>query len=131
MESSSNTSPKTRRKKNAGKYCFFASGVIKIDYRFAGYPDIRKFADEWAKEPNFRTIIIRYVSERNLGIQFLYLDTETDYPEAKKKFDKLFEMREEAFNEVYAIDVDMQGFGDCSQREDFIIVHKPLQTEEK
>lgn len=127
MKNSSTSSASGR--KNSAKYCFFASGVIKLDYKVAGYPEIRKFADKWAKEPNFKTIIIRYVSERNLGIQFVYIDTETEYPEANKKFSKLFDMHKEAFDNVYAIDVDRQGFGNCNELNDLIIVHKALQKE--
>ena len=53
-------------------YC--VSGVIKFDYKSAGYRDLLQVAHELRKDPYFQQIIIRFVSEKNLGIQFLYIN---------------------------------------------------------
>lgn len=50
----------------------FVCGVIKVDYKVAGYRDLMKVAQEWAQDENFYELIVRTVSERNFGIQFTY-----------------------------------------------------------
>lgn len=51
----------------------FSLGVFKIDHMAAGFPDLRKIAEEWSKDENFKELIIRGVSETNYGIQFIYI----------------------------------------------------------
>lgn len=57
--------------KQTHKY-YFAAGVFKIDYRAAGYAQLREIAEEWAKDPNFYLLMVRGVSEKNFGIEFIY-----------------------------------------------------------
>jgi len=67
---------------------FYAAGVFKIDARSAGYPDLLKIAQEWAKDENFYEIIVRGVSEKNFGIQFVYianLEEDSNHPIKKYK----------------------------------------------
>jgi hypothetical protein len=50
----------------------FVCGVVKFDYKVAGYPDLLKVAQEWAKDEDFYEIIVRSVSDKNFGIHFTY-----------------------------------------------------------
>lgn len=50
----------------------FVSGVIKFDFKVAGFPDILKIAHEWAKDENFYEIQVRSISDKNFGLQFNY-----------------------------------------------------------
>lgn len=50
----------------------FVCGVIKFDYKVAGFPDILEVAREWAKDENFYEIVVRSVSDKNFGIHFTY-----------------------------------------------------------
>lgn len=59
-------------KKDAKTY-YFAAGVFKFDHMAAGFPDLRKIAQDWAEEDeHFVQLIIRGVSETNYGIDFAY-----------------------------------------------------------
>lgn len=55
---------------------YFAAGVFKIDFRAAGYPDLLAIAREWRNDPNFHELVIRSVSDKNFGIQFVYISTD-------------------------------------------------------
>lgn len=47
-------------------------GVVKFDWKVAGFPQVKAIAEEWAKDPDFAQIIVRHVSAENWGIQFIY-----------------------------------------------------------
>ncbi|WKZ31131.1 MAG: hypothetical protein QY318_04835 [Candidatus Dojkabacteria bacterium] len=50
----------------------FVCGVIKFDYKVAGFRDLITVAQEWAKDENFYELIVRSVSDKNFGLQFTY-----------------------------------------------------------
>ncbi|MFN7160580.1 MAG: hypothetical protein ACK4NC_03145 [Candidatus Gracilibacteria bacterium] len=64
-------------------FYYFAVGVLKIDYRTAGYAEIRKVAQEWAQHKEFKQIIVRKVSQDNYGIQFVYMSYDPLCPRIK------------------------------------------------
>lgn len=57
--------------KSNTKYTLVA-GVVKFAYKKAGYPEVSKIAEEWKKDDCFYEVIVRFVSETSLGIQFVY-----------------------------------------------------------
>lgn len=61
-------------------YFYLAIGVFKVDYKCAGYPDVRKVAEEWKEQKGFYSLFIRKVSKDNYGIQFVYLSKDPDAP---------------------------------------------------
>ena len=85
---------------NPKSVCFVASGVFKLDYKVAGYPDLKKVAPEWAKNPCFYGLIVRKVSESNFGIQFVYLSESPCKGKMKEYRNEL----ENRFGKVYAVD---------------------------
>ncbi len=54
------------------KKCYYASGVFKVDYRSAGYKDLKELAQKWAKDENFYFLEVRKVSNNNWWFQFVY-----------------------------------------------------------
>lgn len=80
-----------------------AIGVIKISYKKAGYPDIKKIADQWAQNPDFYQIIIRKVSQDDFGIQFIYFSEKID----EDKFSTFFRSTfvEPIKDLIYAYDI--------------------------
>lgn len=50
----------------------FVSGVLKFDFKVAGFPDLLKVAQDWAKDENFYELQVRSVSDKNFGLQFNY-----------------------------------------------------------
>lgn len=54
-------------------FYYFVIGVLKVDYRTAGYAELRKVAEEWALHKEFRQLLVRKVSQDNYGIQFIYM----------------------------------------------------------
>lgn len=69
----------------------FAVGILKIDYKTAGYAEIRKVAAEWAATKGFKQVIVRKVSKDNYGIQFIYLTFDSDAPRIRFFRDTLAE----------------------------------------
>ena len=58
---------------NNSRY-YYVAGVIKFRDRKAGYPDVKKIAQEWVdKDPNFKQVLVRLVSQSSWGIQFVYI----------------------------------------------------------
>jgi len=84
----------------SGKPAYLAAGVFKLDYRVAGYPELKRLAHEWAKDADFHELIVRHVSDTNFGIQFVYI---SDRPQRGKVKEWRQEL-EEKFGKVYAID---------------------------
>lgn len=58
---------------SASKSYRYTAGVVKLDEMSAGYPDLISVANGWAQDPNFYEIIVRKVSETNVGIQFVHI----------------------------------------------------------
>jgi len=56
------------------------AGVIKFPHKKHGYPQIMDIAQKWAKDPNFTFIMVRSVSPKDFGIQFVYKASEGDGP---------------------------------------------------
>lgn len=80
--------------KGATQGYLYAEGVLKFDYKAAGFPDLKAIAAEWAKDPNFYHISIRYVSTNNLGIDFLYFGERDDKKSTfREKFVDSIKMR--------------------------------------
>lgn len=55
----------------AETYCC-AIGVIKFSQEKAGYPDVKKVANAWVNDKNFKQVILRKVSKDDYGIQFIF-----------------------------------------------------------
>jgi hypothetical protein len=79
---------------------YFAAGVLKLDYKVAGFRDLKRLAQEWAKDPGFHEIIVRHVSETNCGIQFVYFSDSAQ----KGNVRRLREEVEKKIGRVYAVD---------------------------
>ena len=47
-------------------------GVIKFDYKVAGFPEVMRIAKEWSEIDGFYELMVRKVSKDNFGIQFIY-----------------------------------------------------------
>jgi hypothetical protein len=94
------------------KTVYFVAGVYKFDFKVAGYPDLKKVAQKWAQDPNFQEVIVRFVSEDNQGIQFVYLAIEdgesTESP--KDKFKPYYEDVSKIGNGPYAYDVQFRSY---------------------
>lgn len=103
---------------------YFAAGVFKIDFRVAGFPDLLKVAQEWAKDLNFHELIIRGVSDKNFGIQFVYIAQNlNDRPVIYLKNDLI-----QRFGKgLYAIDYEESTSSDLDKSNpyDCIVVMKP------
>ncbi len=110
-----------------GKSFFAAIGVVKIDYSIAGFPELKKFAEEWAKEQNFRTIIVRKVSPDNWGIQFVYIDKDSEGTEGKKKWEGYFQQLNKVFKIVYAYDIDEGIYDDFERLKSQFVVNRPIE----
>lgn len=123
------------KEKTQNKY-YFAAGVFKIDYRAAGYAELRKIAEEWAKDSNFYLLMVRGVSEKNFGIEFIYWakvnDSETfeDFEGIKKYKNQLLEKygRNEEKPGFYAWDYESGHYETDSemQKPESVVVYKPL-----
>lgn len=85
---------------------YLSAGVFKLDFRFAGYPDIKRITSEWAEDSNFTQIIIRKVSKNNLGIHFVYFTDNFDYSDKTTPIMKYKKQLQTQFGEgLYAWDV--------------------------
>ena len=111
--------------KDSPHHCF-VSGVIKVDYKLAGWPDLMKVAREWANDPNFYEIIVRSVSETNFGIQFTYYSS-NGVPKGKSR--ELIDDVAKRFGKVYAFDVS-EVTSNCDDRSvtDGVVVLKALSA---
>lgn len=110
-----------------GKTFFAAIGVVKIDYSIAGFPELKKFAKEWAKDQNFRTIIVRKVSPDNWGIQLVYIDKDSDGREGKDKWEKYFNQLNEVFKVIYAYDIDEGIYDDFERLKQQFAANRPIE----
>lgn len=68
MSDPKNTNPKKGKEKKV----LYSMGVIKFDYKVAGFPEVMRIAKEWAKIDGFYELMVRKVSKDNFGIQFIY-----------------------------------------------------------
>ena len=84
----------------SGKPAYLAAGVFKLDYRAAGYPELKRLAQEWAQDADFHELIVRHVSEANFGIQFVYISDRPQRGKVKQWRQEL----EKRFGKVYAVD---------------------------
>lgn len=64
---------KTNSKKVKEKETQYSMGVIKFDYKVAGFPEVMKIAKEWSDIDGFYELMVRKVSKDNFGIQFIYV----------------------------------------------------------
>lgn len=62
-----------------------AAGVVKFNYKKAGYPDVYKIAEKWARTPGFIQVLIRPTSEISFGIQFVFVASKKEFT-----FDKFY-----------------------------------------
>lgn len=88
----------------------YSAGVVKIDEMAAGYPDLIKVANQWASDENFYEIIVRKVSETNVGIQFVHIVNLTMEEQKFDFFKEYVVPLQEQFGYgkggVYAYDID-------------------------
>ena len=104
---------------------YFAAGVFKLDYKVAGYPELKRLAQEWAKDSNFHELLVRHVSESNFGIQFVYVSNQ----ECRSLVKQLREELEHRFGKVYAIDCEeLTASRSGSNLCDGVVVLKPLSS---
>lgn len=85
------------------KFVYTAIGVFKVDYTVTGYAQLRQLAEEWAeRDENFYELSVRNVSEKNYGIQFVYIakNVGRDFRIIKEYKAEL----EEKIGEIYAVD---------------------------
>ena len=87
-------------KQASGKPVYLAAGVFKLDRR-VGYQELKKVAEEWAKDQGFRELIVRHVSETNFGIQFVYVSDQPQHPGKVKQLEDELETR---FGKLYGAD---------------------------
>ena len=110
------------------KELYGATGVIKFDFKVAGYKDLLKVAKKLAEDDWFQQIIIRSVSEKNLGIQFLYLkEFEREQLPTGKTFSYLLELRDEFGDWLYARDVECGNLSNETIK-DYIIISKDISS---
>lgn len=50
----------------SSKNFYYVAGVIKFDYKVAGYKDLIQIVQNRKENESFKQIIIRFVSETNL-----------------------------------------------------------------
>lgn len=108
---------------------YVAAGVFKIDYMSAGFPELKKIAQEWAKDSNFYELIIRGVSEKNYGIQFVYISDNARDENIKKYKNELIEKFGREKGGLYAWDYN-EGTYESDEDEpklDEIVVLKGLK----
>jgi hypothetical protein len=103
--------------------CTLVAGVFKFDFKVAGWPELMKVARDWAQDPHFHEIIVRHVSETNLGLQFVYLSQENN----EHKFDELKKDLTERVGKVYAWDVNTITRDTPEEVLEHIVVLKGLQ----
>ena len=65
-------------------FYYFAAGVFIINHRAADLPDLLAVAREWLGNDNFCELVVRRVSERDCGIQFVYMSTDYGCTRIKK-----------------------------------------------
>ena len=87
----------TKNKTNENALVTIA-GVIKFDHRKFGYPQIAELAKKWAKDNNFVTIIIRAVSQKNYGIQFVFQSKDISFKQFYDKYIKPVKQYEYAYD---------------------------------
>lgn len=112
----------SQKPKNPLRY-YLSCGVIKFDYKAAGYPDVMKIAREWAQDENFHELIVRKVSEENFGIQFVYAaeNSKTYVVEDLRK-----ELVKRFGKGIYAWDIEESTKDSFEDGFDSILVLRPL-----
>lgn len=110
-----------------GKNIFAAIGVVAIDYSIAGFPELKKFAEKWAADKNFKTIIVRKVSPDNWGIQFVYIDKDSQGREGKEKWEQYFKQLEKEFKIIYAYDIDEGIYDNFDRLKQQFVVNLPIE----
>lgn len=105
-------------------FYYFAVGVLKVDYRTAGYAELRKVAQEWAQHKEFKQIIVRKVSQDNYGIQFVYFSYDPLCVRIRTFRDNL----KEKFGEgLYAHDYqEASGDEGVDRIKDMIVIDSPI-----
>ena len=109
----------------------YVIGVYKYDEKIAGYKDLKKLADELAKNSSFKQIVLRHVSESNWGIHFTFISNTLD---EFSKYKDLIQNNSDL--KPYAWDIQHSNFvsdtikGLKEKISENILVHKPLEIEE-
>ncbi len=107
---------------------FLCIGVIKLDYKVAGYPDLVRFAKKWVGEASFVQLIVRKVSSSNFGYQFVYLDNESkSSKEGERKWKEVYDLVVKEFGSVYANDYEYTSLDNEHKLEDYFIVNKAIE----
>ena len=78
------------------KYC--SAGVFKLDIEQVGFDELKKIAKEWSSDKCFHELIVRKVSDKDYGIQFVYISDDLST-------DKIVEY-EKKLNSKYKVSVD-------------------------
>ncbi len=90
---------------------YFASGVWKLAIEKASFKDLKSMAQKWAQDPCFYELIIRKVSDKDFGIQFVYVAKGEDHKNISE-YER--ELREE-FGDVKAVDLCERTSNDPSE----------------
>ncbi len=79
------------------------AGVVKFNYKKAGYPDVYKIAEKWANTPGFIQVLVRPTSVVSFGIQFVFVANKKEF--TFNKFHKTYiaPLRKQGL--IYAEDV--------------------------
>ena len=92
-------------------------GLIGVSCRAAGYQDLLRFAEELAADASFRELLVRHVSQKEYGVQFVYVGTDVDrefmsrlHDRVKRRFGR------NSLGEPYTITVTTAGRPDRSYR---------------
>ena len=68
---------------------YFSAGVFKLDINRANYEELKAEAEKWSLDKCFHVLIIRKVSEKNYGIQFVYISNDESSKGIKDYEEKL------------------------------------------
>lgn len=89
-------------------FFYHAAGVIKFDYKSAWYKELIEIAQDRAKRyPGFYHILVRFVSEHNLGIQFAYATYDINNDKLIKRLKD--ELHTQYGKGIYARDISSHG----------------------
>lgn len=100
-------------------------GVLKYDFKVAGYPEVYKLATEMAKDKNFLQLFVRKVSQENWGIQFTYALPKEELPEKLSAYAYFRNTYDYAITKAFVMDLSVSIAG-MSDFEDNWLVQKPF-----
>lgn len=101
-------------------------GVLKYDFKTAGYPEVYKIAKKMSQDKNFLQLLVRKVSQENWGIQFIFALPKEELPEGLKHYTYFRNTFDYAFDVSFALDLSISQASDATMLEDNWLVQKPF-----